>query len=226
MKLFLGLSAAIRGAAKLIGALGTCVACGGVAESGTDDVEDPEGGAGTFGSHPSPGASGNYGVAGSDGSAGAYGVAGGYGAAGAYGDQVEPSEPVCAPPDDDGSCRMSQQLVLSAPYIREEDGDGKVEPGETIVVGAVLSNPGPLDHMIYPGIQVVADHPGFTPNVSSWNGFYAMFVGQSAEVGVELAVPVDAAVGTTVYFWIGASAINVDEPCCGLASLQIAAVVE
>ena len=112
---------------------------------------------------------------------------------------------------------MTRQLVLSAPYVV-----GRVEPGGEFDLRVTVTNPGPLDHYWYPGIQVSSDHPDVTSSVVDWR--YGLFAGTSEVIGAHFRVGTNVASGTLLRFTLSAAALHVR--CRNLVTLDYSVLVQ
>jgi hypothetical protein len=183
------------------------VACGGDAQrddptgastATTSSTGSGEGGAG--GDASGPGGAG--GGAGGDGGSAQGGAGGGGGEGGA------PSP----------SCAAAAKIIVSDPTL-DAGPDGAWSPGESVLLTVTLT--GPEDNFEYPGVKVVADHPGIGP---AENTLFGIFGNEPTPVQVGLSADAGVPSGTKVKLTATVTILN--QQCEDLSSVDLDTTIE
>jgi hypothetical protein len=91
-------------------------------------------------------------------------------------------------------------------------------PGEGVMIGVTLHNPGPEDFLTYPGVRVVADHPGVTARMPE-TYLFALLVGQDNPLAISFTAAPDVPAPAVVNFTIEVTVLN--EGCLGLMQVVL-----
>jgi hypothetical protein len=129
----------------------------------------------------STGGSGGIATGGSGGSAGAPECVPNTGGTGGF---VEPT------------CVDLGALTVSDPYIVENDGDGVISPGESVVIKVTLHENSGDDMMYYPGVEFTTDNPLATASNNGW--LYGIFACSTSEVSSGLLIDPAMPPGTVI----------------------------
>lgn len=184
----------------------TLAACGGSVDN-AEEAPAGGGGSGAVGSGAggvvSTGGSGGVATGGSGGvvsTGGSGGIAtGGSGGSAGAGECVPNTggtggfvEPTCV--DLDG-------LTVSDPYVVENDGDGVISPGESLVIKIALNETSGDDMMYYPGVVFTTDNPLAKASNEGW--LYGIFACTSYEVSsgftIDPAMPSGTVINVTAH---------------------------
>lgn len=118
---------------------------------------------------------------------------------------------------DSGVCTAAALIELKDPVATPDMGP-TWGPGESVMIGVTLHNPGPEDFLTYPGIRVVADHPGVTA-VMPENWLFALLVGQDNPLTVSFTAAPDVPAPAVINFTIEVTVLN--EGCVGLMQVVL-----
>ncbi len=176
----------------------------------------------------SPGLSGSSGRAGDGGRAGAGelgGTAGSGEGGNGQGGEAGSGER-CEPPEPDDQCIQDRQLKLGPFVVVDQDGDGRVEAGEKVVLHGQLSNPGPESHYDYPGVVFKVSEPSVEPAMGDWHDLFGLLAGDSQSFQLSFEMPDIAPAGTNISVEVWPSGINAQPSCCGQHARTVELVIE
>ena len=95
-----------------------------------------------------------------------------------------------------GTCEDLAALVVEAPMVTDDSGDGRVSPGEGADIAVLLRETAGLDFMWYPGVTFVVDDPRVSVGGEDWR--YGMVACSAEEFHARLGVPADVPLGAVV----------------------------
>ena len=116
-----------------------------------------------------------------------------------------------------GTCEDLAALAVEAPVVTDDDGDGRLSPGEGADVRVVLRETSGLDFMWYPGVRFTSDDPRVSLGGEDWR--YGMFACSAEEFHARLTVAEDVPPGTVVT--VTARAAMLPDECPDAAALEI-----
>ena len=116
-----------------------------------------------------------------------------------------------------GTCEDLAALVVEAPVVTDDSGDGRVSPGEGADIRVVLRETAGLDFMWYPGVAFSSDDPRVTVGSADWR--YGMSACSAEEFHTRLSVPVGIPAGSVVT--VTARAAMLPDECPAANSLDI-----
>lgn len=120
-------------------------------------------------------------------------------------------------PVDPAVCAGAAAIELKDATATPEMGPGW-EPGESVMIGVTLHNAGAADFLSYPGIRVVADHPGVTAAMPE-NWLFALLLGQDNQLSVSFTAAADVPAPSVVTFTIEVVVLN--QSCPGLMRVDL-----
>lgn len=128
----------------------------------------------------------------------------------------------------DQQCLYDRQMRLGLPTVSDDDGDGDglIEPGETIVIHSELQNLGPDAHNLYPGVAFTVSHPAVRPASGGWHDLFAVFAGDSQPFELSFKLPFGVAAGTIIAITLVPSGLNAHSACTCQHPLVIELVIE